>query len=111
MTGVLPMFLMLARCGIGLLRDDSHLAAMLLDSRQLLLLGRSLKLAVLSAAVAFVLGFPVACILSAQGLPWRRLCLFFVLIPLLIPLIPQFNQSRYNPPRQPVPLKESQILC
>lgn len=85
MTGILPILLMLARCGIGLSRDDSHLAAILLDSRQLLLLGRSLKLAVLTALVAFVLGFPVSCILSAQNLPWRRICLFLVLTPLLIP--------------------------
>ncbi len=84
-TAIAPIAYMLLRSALALFTDDSSLSTLILSNRQLLLLARSLALAFMSVLVAFVIGFPTAFILSARDLPCRKLCYFFVLVPLLIP--------------------------
>ena len=84
-TSIVPVGYMLSRFTAGLFDGDASGAVGLLDGRQLVLLGRSLWVAVLSTAVALVLGLPAAVMLSAKDLPFRKVFFFLVLIPLLIP--------------------------
>jgi len=84
-VAILPVGFMLAQFVVRLAVHPSSVTTVLIDSRQLILLGRSLTIAVSATAVAFGLGLPVAIILSAKDLPCRRLFYFLVLVPILIP--------------------------
>jgi iron(III) transport system permease protein len=76
---------MLTHFVISLITDPSAITSVLIDARQLVLLARSLAIAVSATAVALGLGLPVAFILAAADLPFRRLFHFLVLVPVLIP--------------------------
>ncbi len=84
-TAILPLGYMLGQFLVSLIQKPSDITNVLIDSRQLVLLGRSFGIALSSAAVAFLIGLPVAIILAAKDLPYRRLFYFLVLIPVLIP--------------------------
>lgn len=85
LTSILPVAYMLAQFFVSVLREPSAIGSILIDARQLVLLGRSLVIALSATVVALVLGLPVAIILAAKDLPLRRLFYFLVLIPVLIP--------------------------
>lgn len=85
LTAILPVGYMLAQFIVRLFEQPSAVANVLVDTRQLVLLGRSLTIALSAALVAIGLGLPVAIILAAKDLPCRRLFYFLVLIPVLIP--------------------------
>ncbi|MDD5134586.1 MAG: iron ABC transporter permease [Phycisphaerae bacterium] len=76
---------MLGQFGFDLLSQQGKIASMLTDSRQLTLLGRSCFIAFSAAFTALVIGLPVAVLLSARDLPFRKLFYFLALMPLLIP--------------------------
>ena len=84
-TAILPVVWMLGQFFIGVVRDPGALSDVLLDGRQLILLGRSLGIAVSATLVALLLGLPVATVLAAKDLPFRSLFSFLMLVPLLIP--------------------------
>ncbi len=85
LTAILPVAVEVLGFVINLFRDPSSVSAVLLDSRQLILLSRSLSIAAGTALVALALGLPAAILLSARDLPCRRLFYSLILIPLLIP--------------------------
>lgn len=85
LTSILPVSYMLIQFFINLLQNPSTATYPLIDSRQLILLGRSLSIAVSATLVALALGLPSAIALVAKDLPLRRLFYLLVLIPLLIP--------------------------
>lgn len=84
-TAILPVLYMLIQFLINILRNPSTAALPLIDSRQVILLGRSLSIAVSATLVALAIGLPSAVALAAKDLPFRRLFFLLVLIPLLIP--------------------------
>lgn len=84
-TSVLPVGYMLAQLAVRLFEQPSDVANVLIDTRQLFLLGRSLAIALSATLVALGIGLPVATILAARDLPFRRLFYFLVLIPVMIP--------------------------
>jgi iron(III) transport system permease protein len=84
-TAILPLIAILAYFVIGLILSPSAITHVLLDSRQFVLLNRSVTVAVSATAVALLLGLPTAIVLTSKDLPYRRLFYFLVLIPLLIP--------------------------
>lgn len=85
LTAILPLGCMLGQFIIGILQQPSEIVNIIIDSRQLLLLSRSLLIAFSATLVALGLGLPVAIILAAKDLPLRRLFYLLVLIPMLIP--------------------------
>ncbi len=85
LTAILPVGYMLAQFVVSLFGQPSTETLVLFDTRQLVLLGRSLTIAVSATAVAIGLGLPVAIILASKDLPLRRLFYFLVLVPVLIP--------------------------
>jgi iron(III) transport system permease protein len=85
LTSILPVSYMLVQFIINLLQEPSASASPLLDSRQLILLGRSLTIAIFATLVALALGLPSAFALAARDLPFRKLFYLLILIPLLIP--------------------------
>ncbi len=85
LTAILPVAYMLAQFLAELPGRPSVVTEALVDGRQLVLLGRSVKIAVSATLVALALGLPAAIILSAKDLPFRRLFYFLVLVPVLIP--------------------------
>ena len=80
-----PLAAMLAQFIIGIMKQPSAMGLLLIGSRQLILLGRSLGIAVGVTMVAFTLGLPTAIALSMRKLPYRNLFSMLVLIPLLVP--------------------------
>ena len=84
-TSILPVGHMLAQFVIRLLKRPSEVANVLVDMRQLVLLGHSMIIASSATLVAFGLGLPVAIIIAARDLPLRRLFHLLILIPMLIP--------------------------
>lgn len=84
-VSILPVCFMLVQFLISLFQNPSTVASPLLDSRQLILLGRSLSIAISATLVALSLGLPCAVTLAAKDLPLRRMFFLLVLIPLLIP--------------------------
>jgi iron(III) transport system permease protein len=84
-TAIVPVAWMLGQFLVSAAKDPRSLSTVLLDSRQLILLGRSLGIAASAAGVAVLVGLPVAVILAATDLPLRRFFTFLVLIPMLIP--------------------------
>jgi iron(III) transport system permease protein len=85
LAAILPLGYMLAQFVVALFREPSKIMNVLVDSRQLVLLGRSLTVALSATFVAILLGLPTAIILAAKDLPLKRLFYFLVLIPVLIP--------------------------
>jgi iron(III) transport system permease protein len=85
LTAILPLGFMLARFVVSVFAQPSAVATVLIDSRQLILMGRSLVIASSATVVALLLGLPTALILAAKDLPFKRLFYFLVLIPVLIP--------------------------
>jgi iron(III) transport system permease protein len=85
LAAILPLAWMLAQFLVRLFARPGVVAALILDQRQLILLARSLMIALASALVALVIGLPVAVLLAARDLPLRRFFFFLVLIPVLIP--------------------------
>lgn len=85
LTSILPVCYMLAQFIINLLQEPSASSSPFLESRQLILLGRSLSIAVFATLVALALGLPSAIALAAKDLPFRKLFYLLILIPLLIP--------------------------
>lgn len=85
MTSVLPVGYMLAQFIVRLLDQPLDVTNVLVDMRQLVLLGRSMAIALSATLVALGLGLPIAIMLAAQDLPLRRLFHLLVLIPILIP--------------------------
>lgn len=84
-AAILPISFMLGQFIVRILQQPSHVANILIDTRQLLLLSRSLLIAFSATLVAFGLGLPVAFILAARDLPFRRFFYLLVLIPVMIP--------------------------
>jgi iron(III) transport system permease protein len=84
-TSLLPLGYMLSRFIISLIQQPATITNVLIDSRQLILMGRSLQIAVSATVVALGLALPVAIILAARDLPYKRFFYFLVLVPLLIP--------------------------
>ncbi len=84
-TAWLPIACMLGQFGVGLVKEPAVLANVLLNSRQAVLLGRSVLIASLTTLVAVLLGVPVAIALSSRDLPLRRFFWFLTLVPVLIP--------------------------
>ena len=84
-TAILPLGCMLGQFIVGIIQQPSDVVNILIDSRQLLLLSRSLLVAFSATLVALGLGLPVAIILAAKDLPLRRLFQLLVLVPMLIP--------------------------
>ena len=70
-AAILPIGCMIGQFIIGILKQPSQVGNVLIDSRQLLLLNRSLLIALSATLVAFALGLPVAFILAARDLPFR----------------------------------------
>jgi len=85
LTAILPVGYMLTQFVISLLQQPSTITKMTFDTRQLILLSRSLAIASSATMVALALGLPTAIILAAKDLPLRKLFHFLVLIPVLIP--------------------------
>lgn len=85
LCAIVPVVYMLLQFVVGLVASPSSAASVLLDTRQLVLLGRSLAIAVLATLIALVIGLPTAFILAAKDTPCRGLLYFFVLVPLLVP--------------------------
>lgn len=85
LTAILPVAYMLAQLIVSLFQEPSHVTSVLIDTRQLILFGRSITIASSATLVALVLGFPVAFILALGDLPFKRLFFFLVLVPILIP--------------------------
>ena len=85
LCAIAPVAYMLAQFGFGLATNPSSAASVLLDTRQLVLLGRSLAIALLATLIALAIGWPTAFILAAKDTPCRGLLYFFVLVPLLVP--------------------------
>jgi iron(III) transport system permease protein len=85
LTAILPVSYMLGQFIARLFERPSEITHVFVDTRQLILLGRSLAIALLATFVAFVIGLPVAVIIVVKDLSLRRLFYFFVLIPVLIP--------------------------
>ncbi len=84
-TAMVPLAWMFGQFLVAVVRSPELLSKILLDSRQLALLGRSLGIAGSATLLAILLGAPVAAILAARDLPLRRLFFLLVLVPLLIP--------------------------
>ncbi len=84
-TAIVPLAWMFGQFLVAAVKSPGLLSNVLLDSRQLTLLGRSLGIAGSATLLAIVLGAPVAAILAARDLPMRRLFFLLVLVPLLIP--------------------------
>jgi len=84
-TAILPVCYMLTQFIVNLLRNPSTATSALIDSRQLILLGRSFSIAGSATLVALALGLPSAIALSAKDVPFRKLFYLLILIPLLIP--------------------------
>jgi iron(III) transport system permease protein len=76
---------MLTQFIVKLCDQPSTITNVLVDMRQLVLLGRSLTIALSATVVAVGLGLSVAVVLAAKDLPLRRLLYFLVLVPVLIP--------------------------
>ncbi|UCE98685.1 MAG: iron ABC transporter permease [Planctomycetota bacterium] len=85
LTAILPVAYMLPQFIFKSLSQPSTITNAIVDSRQLVLMGRSLTIASSAAMIALCLGLPVAIILAAKDLPCRGLFYFLVLIPILIP--------------------------
>jgi iron(III) transport system permease protein len=85
LAAILPLGYMLAQFIIALFQEPSKIMNVLVDGRQLVLLGRSLTVTLFATSVAILLGLPTAIILAAKDLPFKRLFYFLVLIPVLIP--------------------------
>ena len=84
-VSILPIGWMLGKFLFGLIRNPETAEKVLLSSRQMILLGRSLKIAFFSTGVSLCIGLPVAAVLAAKDLPLRRFCWLITLTPLLIP--------------------------
>ncbi|MFC1766054.1 ABC transporter permease [Planctomycetota bacterium] len=85
LVSVLPLGIMLIRFGVRVVEDPSVLTKVFLDTRQWVLMGRSLGIAALATGFALLLGLPMARMLAAHDLPGRRGLCTLVLMPLLIP--------------------------
>ncbi|MHC4123764.1 MAG: ABC transporter permease [Planctomycetota bacterium] len=84
-AAIVPVLFMLVQFVIHLVKNPSLAGSMLLDSRQLILLGRSLSIAGSATLFALLVGVPTAFLLSARDLPFRRLFYLLVLVPLFVP--------------------------
>jgi iron(III) transport system permease protein len=84
-TAMLPLGVIVGRFVWDCVSQPASMAAILIDSRQAVLLGRSLAVAGLATWVALILGLPSAFALARPDLPFRGLCWTLVLVPLLIP--------------------------
>jgi len=84
-TAILPLAYVFGQFIAGVIERPAALANAIMDSRQLVLLGRSLGIALSATLVALSLGLPVAALLAARDLPLRRLFYFLMLVPVLIP--------------------------
>ena len=85
LTSIVPLLYMLIQFLIHSAKNPSATGSVLLDSRQLILLSRSLSVAVSATLIALAIGLPTAIALAAKDLPLRRPFYLLVLIPLLIP--------------------------
>lgn len=85
LLAILPLAYMLSVFILEVIKQPAAVTSMLIDSRQLVLLGRSITIAISATAIALLLGLPAAIMLSAKDLPFKKLFFFLVLIPVLIP--------------------------
>jgi len=85
LTAIAPLGYMLVQFIISVFEQQSAVTNILIDTRQLVLLGRSVTIALSATVIALVVGLPAAIILAAKDLPFRKLFYFLVLIPVLIP--------------------------
>ena len=85
LTALLPVCFMLGRFAVRLIEQPAAVTQILAGSRQLVLLGRSVTVAVSATLVAVAIGVPVAIALAARDLPLKKLFYGMVFIPLLIP--------------------------
>lgn len=83
-TAVLPPAYMMVKFAAEVCSGNS-ITAVLIDSRQLVLLGRSMAIAVSATAIALAIGLPAAAALISLKPRIRKFFFFLILIPLLIP--------------------------
>jgi iron(III) transport system permease protein len=76
---------MLARFVVASFTDRSVVSSVVLSWRQLVLLGRSLGIALLATILAFLIGLPSVFALASKNLPYKGLFYFLVIMPILIP--------------------------
>lgn len=84
-ASIMPVLYMLIQFLVHIVKNPATASAVFIDSRQLLLLGRSLWIAVTATIIAVALGLPSAIALAAKDLPCRKLFFLLLLTPLLIP--------------------------
>ncbi len=82
---ILPVSYMLVKFVAGVIQNPSETTSVLLDGRQLVLLARSMGIALGATMVSLVLGLPCAFILAAKDLPGRKLFYLLTAMPLMIP--------------------------
>lgn len=82
---VLPLGGMLVQLAAAVVRDPALIKISIIDTRQLVLLGRSCAIAGGASLAAVLLGLPCAFVLSTRDLLFRRLLFVLVVVPLLIP--------------------------
>lgn len=70
-VSLMPLAAMLTQFIVGIIKQPAAMGSLLIGTRQLILLGRSLGIAVGVTMVAFTLGLPTAIALSIRGLPCR----------------------------------------
>jgi len=85
LAAIVPVAYMLVSFAIGCATDPSAAAGVIVDCRQLVLLARSMNIALSATLIALVIGTPVAFILAAGDLPRPKLFYFLMLVPLFIP--------------------------
>ncbi|MCK5473459.1 MAG: iron ABC transporter permease, partial [Planctomycetes bacterium] len=85
LTAILPVGYMVWQLVIGLIGQQASVTSAIVDGRQLVLLGRSIVIALSATLVAVAIGLPVAIILAAKDLPFKKFFYFLVFIPALIP--------------------------
>jgi iron(III) transport system permease protein len=76
---------MLGRFVVASISKPSVVSSVVLNWRQLVLLGRSLGIALSATVLAFLIGLPAAFALASKDLRFRNLLFFLVLVPVLIP--------------------------
>src|SRR5687767_3745676 len=84
-ASVLPLALMLGSALAGRVESDSPFAALLLDSRQRMLLYNTTLLGLSTAALATLIGVPLGVALGRMDLPWKRTLRVLLAAPLLLP--------------------------
>lgn len=85
LVSVLPVAYMLGRFLAASITNPSVASNVVLNWRQLILLGRSFGIAISATILTFLIGLPAAFALASKDLPCKGLFYFLMLVPVLIP--------------------------